>query len=256
MKVLIIEDEFLFQLELKKMLLSIDPSIVILQTISTIKDAVHWLKHNESPELIFLDIKLADGNSFEIFEHVDVKSPIIFVTAYNDYAIKAFELNSIDYLIKPIDENKLRQSINKYNKLKNIFFKYDDYYSTLKQVIKEANSETAVYKNRLLVYKGNNLIPVNTDDIAYFYSEDKVNFLISNDNQKYINNTTLESLEQQLNPKEFFRVNRTFIINIHAIKKISPYFNYKLKVEVIPDIKMDIVVSRERTQGFKEWLNS
>lgn len=254
MNVLIIEDEYILQMKLQESLLKIDPSIVVLQIIKSVEQAIKWFETHTAPDLIFLDIQLSDGNCFEIFESIKINSPVVFTTAHNDYAIKAFELNSIDYLVKPIDEEKLKRSIAKYKELRNTFL-HEEFYFNLQNALKNLNPASSTYKSRLLVYKGEQLIPVNTKDIAYIYSEDKVSFLITTDNRRYIINHSLDGLETQLNPSDFFRANRQFILNILSIKNIVPDFNYKLSIEVHPPCNQKIIISREKSQIFKDWLN-
>ncbi len=254
MKIVIIEDNIVLQKELHQMLIKIDPSVNIVQLIRSVDQAVKWFTTNTPVDLIFLDIQLSDGMCFEIFENVKINCPVIFTTAFNDYAIKAFELNSIDYLVKPLSEEKLKRSIDKFKNLKNTFLQ-DEFYSNLQNTLKIFNQGSSTYKNRLLVYKGEQLIAVNTKDIAYIYSEEKVTFLITSDALRYIINGSLDSLEKQLDPIQFYRANRQFLITINSIKNILSDFNYKLRVDVSPPAQQPIIVSREKVSGFKEWLN-
>lgn len=254
MKILIVEDEYLFFLELKKLLLEINPAIEILGNVTGVDETVNWLLSNDQPDLIFLDIQLTDGMSFEIFDKVKIKCPVIFTTSFDNYAIKAFDLNSIDYIIKPVDKEKLTKSLSKYQDIKNYFSK-DDIVSELKKVYSSLKSESESYKQRLLIYKGDQLVSVETNEIAYFYSEEKATIVTTKGSQRYQANSSLDELEKQLNPKVFFRANRQFILNIQSIVKTSTYFNYRLKVEVKPPIDKEIFISREKAQAFRDWLD-
>jgi len=252
MRVLIIEDELLFQIELKEMLCRIDASIEILDCISSVEKAVKWFENNPLPDLLFSDIQLTDGLSFDIYKSVNVKCPIIFTTAFDSYAIKAFELNSIDYLLKPIDFDKLSQSIAKYLNLKNVFTE-----NQINKHLEELASKIKpTYKSRYLVYKGENLCPVKVDDIACFYADEKATILLTMDGASYIMNTSLSEIEKEVNPQNFYRANRQFIISIQSIKKIKNTFNYKLKIELIPPFDKEIVIGKDNVKDFKAWINS
>jgi len=254
MNVLIIEDEEAASSRLKQMLTYIDDTIEVSGILESVKETVKWLKENELPDLAFFDIQLADGLSFNIFTKVDISCPIIFTTAYDQYAIEAFKVNSIDYLLKPINPDALQKSLIKYKKLKNVF-KSAPSSEQLKKLLIELSRGKKNYKSRFLVNKGDILLPILTDDIAYFYTEEKVVFLVTNTDKKHIIGFTLDNLEQQLDPEKFFRANRQFIISINAIHKVHTYFNYKLKVEIIPEPESGIIVSRTRVNDFKNWLN-
>ncbi|MFC2138628.1 LytR/AlgR family response regulator transcription factor [Bacteroidota bacterium] len=254
-KALLVEDEVLAANRLQKMLQEIDPGIEILEILDSVESTVNWIKNNPSPDLLFLDIQLADGRSFDIFEHVKVQSPVIFTTAYDEFAINAFKLNSIDYLLKPIKIEELEESINKYKSIKE-YFSESDLQTKIFSVLSNIKDETKSFKNRFLVNKGDSLIPVSADEIAYFYAEDKENFLTTFAGQKYFVNYSLDTLEEMLDPTIFFRVNRQFILAAKSISKVHNYFNYKLKVEVKPLIDKEIVISRAKTGEFKNWLNN
>ncbi len=254
-KALIVEDEILAADRLKKLLYEIDPQIEILDVLDSIEATVNWFKNNKDPQLIFLDIQLADGRSFEIFEHIKVQSPVIFTTAYDEYAIKAFKLNSIDYLLKPVKIDELRESIKKFKSIKE-YFSESDLQSKIFSVLSNIKDETKSFKNRFLVNKGDSLVPISTNEIAYFYAEEKENFLITFAGQRYFVNYSLDSLEERLDPVAFFRVNRQFILSAEAIIKVHNYFNYKLKIEVKPIIDKEIIISRAKTSEFKNWLNN
>ena len=253
-KALIVEDEELAAERLQKLIKDVDPKIEILSIIDSVESTINWLQNNPPPDLLFLDIQLADGRSFEIFEHIKVQSPVIFTTAYDEYAIKAFELNSIDYLLKPIKIEGLKKSIDKYKKIKE-YFSESDLQNKVYNLLSSIKNEDKTYKNRFLINKGDTLIPVSTNEIAYFYAEDKVNFIVTFDEKKYFINYSLDTLQEMLDPKLFQRVNRQFILSINSIKKVHNYFNYKLKIEVNPLIDKDIIISRANVVEFKKWMN-
>jgi len=255
MNVLLIEDEELAAKRLTQLLQELLPDITVTGPLDSIEESVIHLQKHNSYDLIFLDIQLADGKSFSIFDRVKVDIPVIFTTAYDEYAMNAFEVNSIDYLLKPIHREKLANSLEKFNKIKSYFA--DESFHKISDFIKQANlSANKNYKTRFLVNGGNILLPINTSQIAYFYTEDKVVFLTTTANKKYIIPSTLDELEQTLDPKEFFRISRQFIVSIQAIHKIHNYFNYKLKVDLLPTAETEVIVSKSRVQSFRNWLNS
>ena len=254
MKALIIEDELHAAQRLINLLKETGRQIEILETLDSIESSIKWLKENDDPDVIFLDIQLADGLSFAIFDQVDVKSPVIFATAYDEYAIKAFEINSIDYLLKPIKLERLEASLAKLEKLKPNLSSHQ-ITAQLQNMIIDYHEKNKTYRSRFLVSKADSMIPIATEDIAYLYTEDKVVFLITRDNRRYMLNYSLDQLEKQLNPVSFFRVNRQFIIAMRSIHKIHNYFNYKLKIELAPVSEQEVIVSRQKVAEFKEWLD-
>ncbi len=254
-KILVIEDEDIAAKRLINIIKRLMPNSEISGPLDSISGSISYLSNNPPPDLLFLDIHLADGMSFEIFEHVKIPSPIIFTTAFDEFAIKAFELNSIDYLLKPIDKKKLAASIVKYNSI-NKYYSQSDEMLQLKSIILSLNANSSKYKSRFLVSKGDLLFPIQTDTIAYFIAEDKVVQLYTSDNKKYIINYTLDSLEEKLDPEYFFRINRHCIISLKSVHKVHNYFNYKLKIEVIPPSSEELIVSKSRTTEFKQWMNN
>jgi len=253
MKVLIIEDEDLAAKRLAKLLKELMPDIDVSGPIDTIESSVKHLQSGAQYDLIFLDIQLADGKSFLIFDKVKIDVPVIFTTAYDQYAIRAFELNCIDYLLKPINTEKLHNAIDKFKKIMD-FYSKSDVNKDLMEMVRSLQVQT-LFKSRFLVNKGDTLIPISTNEIAYFYAEDKVVFLATLENKKYLINYTLEELEQKLNPKHFFRVNRQFLSSLASIRKVHNYFNYKLKLDLQPDSGIEVIVSKARTSDFKAWMN-
>lgn len=251
MNVVIIEDESLAARRLERMLL--DQGFNILAKLSSVSSAITWFNNNTHPELIFLDIQLSDGLSFEIFENIDLKSHIIFTTAFDQYALKAFKLNSIDYLLKPIDKDELIAAISKFrtfrkpedNKLSN---------SQLEQINLLLHSSIKDYKERFTVKVGTHIHTIETKDIECFYSENKATYLHTCTGQNYLIDYSLEQLEDILDIKSFFRVSRKFYINIKSIKDIIDYSNSRLKIKLKSYNEEDIIVSRERVKAFKQWL--
>jgi two-component system LytT family response regulator len=254
MKVLIIEDEALAAKRIKKMVQELDSSIEVVGTLDSIESSVQWLNSNEHPELILMDIELADGQSFEIFNKVDVKSTVIFTTAYDEFAIRAFKVNSIDYLLKPISAEDLKGGIDKYKNLheqqNNPTSKFD-----LDSIVNALNKQQGTsFKRRFLVKQGQKFIPLETTEIAYFYTEDKVSFIRTFADQRFVVDHSLDELEGLLDPIHFFRANRQFIVSPKTLDGIHNHFNGKLKINLKPSLSDEVFVSRERAADFKNWL--
>ncbi|SHM80077.1 LytR/AlgR family response regulator transcription factor [Mucilaginibacter sp. OK098] len=255
MKVLIIEDEAPAARRLQLLLESYDPSIRVISVIDSIEDAVQWLKDFPHPELIFMDIMLADGQSFEIFEQVQVNVPIIFTTAYDEYAIRAFKVNSIDYLLKPIEPLLLESSLKKYKTLAPSPEKLKEVMESLLVTNYRNRQPQSEFKNRFLVKVGDKFIPVPISEVAYFSFEDKLTFLNTTAAKRYMLDHTLDELEKLIDPQLFFRLNRQYIVSFPAIKAVHNYFNGKLKVYVTPELSTGIVVSKDKSHYLKLWLN-
>lgn len=254
MTTLIIEDEKPAARLLQRKLEKLD--IAVQTMLHSVEESIDWFGNNEHPDLIFLDIQLSDGLSFEIFEKIDIKSAIIFTTAYDEYALKAFKLNSIDYLLKPIDEDDLETAVAKY---KTRIPKPDDVKQNLQLNFEQirqmlSNPFEKTYKERFTVKIGQHLKVITKDEIECFFSENKGTYIHTYDNRDYLIDSTLEILEQELDKKDFFRVSRKFIVPLKAIKEIQVYTNSRLKV-ILPTYKEDeVIVSREKVQDFKSWL--
>ena len=249
MKTLIIEDEKPSARRLNRMVKSINLEVVAM--LHSVETAVEWFQNNTHPDLIFLDIQLSDGLSFEIFETVDISSSIIFTTAYDEYALKAFKLKSVDYLLKPIDDEELEQAVTKFRSL-NQQSKVQVDYNALKNLLyKEENT----YKKRFTTKVGQHLKVFTTPNIECFYSENKGTYLHTSENRSYLMDTTLDQLQNELDPKQFYRVSRKFYININAIKDIIDYTNSRLQLKLHHFSESEIIVSRERVKDFKEWLS-
>jgi DNA-binding LytR/AlgR family response regulator len=254
MKVLIIEDEAPAARRLQQLLEAHDPTIQVIAVLDSIEDAVQWLKDSPHPELIFMDIMLADGQSFEIFEHVEVRVPIIFTTAYDEYAIRAFKVNSIDYLLKPIEPLLLAQALNKYRFISQSPGNFREIMESLLNQTKGADAQPA-FKNRFLIRSGAQLISVEAREVAWFSFEDKLTFLHTTKQKRYVLDHTLDELEKLVDPYLFFRLNRQYITSFSAIKSIHNYFNSKLKVYLTSEMETGIVVSKEKAGALRLWLN-
>ncbi|RED23761.1 LytTR family two component transcriptional regulator [Flavobacterium cutihirudinis] len=251
---LIIEDEKPAARLLQRKLEKLDVTVETM--LHSVEESVQWFRNNPHPDLIFLDIQLSDGLSFEIFEMIDIKSAIIFTTAYDEYALKAFKLNSIDYLLKPIDEEDLEVAVSKYKsripkaatETSNLQLDFEQ----IRQMLSNPFEKT--YKKRFTVKIGQHLKVITTDEIECFFSENKGTYIHTYDNRDYLIDSTLEIVEQELDKKDFFRVSRKFIVPLKAIKEIQVYTNSRLKV-ILPTYKEDeVIVSREKVQDFKAWL--
>ena len=251
MHVLIIEDELVAAERLKKMLLKIRPNYQVDGHIETVSAATKYLQANDPPDLIFLDIQLGDGISFNIFKEISVSCPIIFTTAFDQYTLQAFKLNSIDYLLKPIEHGALEDAINKFEAL----FPRLNVMTTELAAQLLASLQQKKFKQRFLAKSGKSLIYLDAEKVCYFYSEDGVLFVKDLGGQRYIIDGTLDQMESSLDPDEFFRINRKVIVHIKAIRQIRPYLNSRLHVQCTENNGMDLIVSRERVGGFKKWLD-
>jgi DNA-binding LytR/AlgR family response regulator len=250
MKVIIIEDEKPSARRLQRML---EPLHVKAETLlHSVEESIAWFNSNGHPDLIFLDIQLSDGLSFEIFEAVEIKSAVIFTTAYDEYALQAFRLNSIDYLLKPIDEEELAKAIHKYRERmpqkQAVTLDFNDIKSLL------VNPIESTYKKRFSVKVGQHLKLINIDDIECFYSENKGTYAYTSDGRHYLLDNTLEQLENALEPQLFFRISRKFFVNINAIKDMIHYTNSRLQIKLNTFNDQEVIVARERVKEFKDWL--
>ncbi len=252
MKILIIEDEINAFQYLQTIVKKLKPETQVLEHIESVQDAVNWLHQHEHPDLIFLDIQLSDGLSFEIFKHVEVRTPIIFTTAYDQYAIDAFKVNSIDYLLKPIHVDDLQKALEKFDQRK--VQSTNNLSQQLQAVFGQLNAQK---RNRCLIKKGNHFEFINTADIAFVYSEDGLTFLQTFQGGRHLYSNTVEGFYASLDSSVFFQINRGQIVNINAIQKIHPYFNQRLKLEVNPaKDDLEFLVSRPKAPAFKEWIDA
>lgn len=250
MNIIIIEDEPRTANELSSILQNLDSSIVVLPVLSSVASAMKWLREEPAPDLIFSDIQLGDGLSFEIFEEVKLDVPIIFCTAFDEYAIHAFESNSIDYLLKPLEEAMVEKSLLKYKRIRE-HYAPNTYNKNLNKVLIQMDS---AYKQSLIVHYREKIIPVKVTDINFVYSAGGLIVLHTASGQEYAVQYTIEQLESMLNPNLFFRVNRQFIINRNSILDIEHYFNRRLFLKLICKTPVQIIVSRLKTQDFLQWI--
>lgn len=248
MNCLVIEDEKVAAERLLGLIKKYDSSIEILEVIQSVEKAVKWLNTNQPPDLIFMDIQLADGLSFEIFEQTIVKTPVIFTTAYNEYTLKAFKVNSIDYLLKPIAQDELNFAINKY--------KENHAPSEIPSQVLDniLHSLTRKYKSKFVIKVGEHIKVFKIDDVQCFYSMEKYTFLQNNSGRDYAINYSLDQLDDLLDPDQFFRINRKYIVSSAAILDIISYSNSRLLVKLNANTSDDLIVSREKVQDFKKWL--
>jgi DNA-binding LytR/AlgR family response regulator len=252
MKVIIIEDEKLSADYLTSMLKRIDPGIEVLMYLDSVKKSIEEFQKDIEADLLFVDIHLADGLSFDIFTKIKVDIPIIFTTAFDDYAIKAFKLNSIDYLLKPIGIDDLKFALEKF---KNTQEKQNQIVSKIEDIAGVYKNLTKSHKNRFMVKIGESIISVPTEEIIHFVSEDGIVLLVNNVNKRYAIDYTLDQLEKMIDPKNFFRINRKVIISIHSIQKVSSYFNSRLKINSTQLDDEACIISRDRVNDFKKWLD-
>lgn len=251
MRVIIIEDEKKTAIELVGMLHQLDSEICVEAILPSVSSAVKWLNENLSPELIFSDIQLGDGLSFEIFKEFTIEAPVIFCTAFNEYAIRAFESNGIDYLLKPLEEEMLHKSMGKYLRFKSHLLNHNQHNNNLQRVVAEM---TTGYKQNILVNYREKIIPLRVTDIQFVYVAHGSVYLQDSNAKSYLVHYTIELLESLLNPRQFFRANRQFMINRDSIKNIEHYFNRKLYVVMNTETPEKIIISRIKSQLFLKWM--
>ena len=250
MKAVIIEDETLTAKRLASLIHQYDKNITIIAYLSSVAESIEWFQKNVSPDIVFMDIHLEDDLAFRIFDNVQLQAPVIFTTAYDEYMVKAFKVNSIDYLLKPVNYDELVQALEKYKRLKqqtsgtNI--------ETLLQFIHHKQSNT--YKERFMVNVGNKLKSIEENDIANYYTEARLSLAVMTDNQSFPVDFSLDKLQEVLNPKEYFRVSRQVIVSFYAIQAAHIFFKGKLKLDIVPKPKFDVLVSADRAADFKEWM--
>lgn len=253
MKVVIVEDERLAVDRVKGLLGKYDAQIEVLADLPSVKKSVEWFSSHPFPDLILLDIHLEDGQSFRIFEQVDIDCPVIFITAFDEYLIKAFKLNSVDYLLKPFNYKELSQALDKFKKYhapKKSFSLAD-----IQQLLNPLVEQKSVYKERFLVSSGSKIQTIPIEEVAYFYSEEKITFLVNRSGQKFPLDLSLDKLLEVLDPAKFFRINRKFIASLESISQIHKYSPTRLKLGLVPDPKQEVFVSIERYSQFKDWLD-
>lgn len=262
MNVLIVEDEELAVRKLRKLVAEVDPSLTVQGVSSSIEDTVSWLQENPAPDLIFMDIELADGQSFEIFDQVEVRSRVIFTTSYDEYALQAFKVNSIDYLLKPIQKEDLQRSLAKLRALTTAKTPDDSVTASqainLEKLLRElqagSNPASKEYRKRFLVKQGQKLLSVEVGDILYFYTDERFSFFRTRVGQKFLVDYTLDELADSLDPVQFFRPNRGLIVTHGAVEQIQPYFGNRLALTLKPAFDREALVSREKVSDFKNWM--
>jgi two-component system, LytTR family, response regulator LytT len=251
MEVLIIEDEMLLAKRLQKLLISIEPNSRIAGITQGVGESVQWLQQNSAPDLVLMDVELADGQSFDIFKHVQLEVPIIFTTAYDEFAIKAFKLNSVDYLLKPIKENELQHAFKKFKSAG----KFQQAISIRNLLLQaEQLNKSPGYRNRFLVKQVQRWLSIDVLEVAFIYSENKSTYLRTHNNQKYIVDIPLDVLERELSPQQFFRANRKYLLTGKSVLSIHTWLHQKLKVEVKPGTDEPIIISRDKANAFKVWM--
>ena len=251
MKTVIIEDEVIAAHNLQRLISQMNMNIEVIAVLKSIEESIEWFSANRQPDLVFMDIHLSDGNSFSIFEKVKIQAPVIFTTAYDEYALKAFEVNSIDYLLKPISLKELDRAIEKLCRFNGTKSSNEDAIANMLSMFKK---ESTVYKSYFLIPHRDKFIPLSVNDIAYIYSENKISKIVTFDNRSFYENNSLDAQQQQIDPSKFFRANRQFIISHKAIKDISLWFDSKLSVNLFVEVPEKIVVSRASVPKFKEWF--
>lgn len=247
MNVLIIEDELLAQQKLEAMLKQLNPGIRVVAKPGSVKETLQWLRQNEKPDLAFVDIQLSDDHSFEIFKNTPIQFPVIFTTAYDKYLLESFEFNTVDYLLKPITAEKLKRALEKVKLLEQHFIQ-----SNILKLIQQDTKPQGL--TRIIAKKGTEFIALNTDDIAYFFTEHKIVFVRDFDGRQLIVDMNLGELEDQLPKQKFFRINRKYISNVKAIEKFKPD-NGKILIHLVPGVKEEIHVSKEHAPAFREWIS-
>lgn len=250
MNVLIFEDEKHTATRLIQLLKKYDSDINVLDVIGSVQQAIQWYRNNPFPDLIFQDILLNDGNCFEIFEKINVDIPVIFTTAYNEFALQSFKLNSIDYIVKPYDYQDIKKALDKFINFKEMFVMPEN--ELLKSLVQNKNPEI---KKRFLVKLGDRFHSVKSEDIAWFMFDDGVTFAYTFKNARFPVNHSIDQLSVVLDSHSFFQINRKYVLNFESIRNIHAYFNSRLKLEIVPKPEKDIVVSRERVKDFKNWLD-
>jgi len=269
MRAVIIEDEIIAAQNLKRLIHQINSDIQIVAILQSIEDSIKWFSSETMPDLVFLDIHLSDGSAFAIFEKVNISAPIIFTTAYDEYALRAFKVNSIDYLLKPIDHSELKHAIEKYTRVSassntNINTNTNtisntinpDYLNIFSEIFLELKKEKGSYKSNFLLPFKDKFIPLSINKIAYFYSENKIAKIVTTDNQIFYENSSLDEIYKQIDPSLFFRANRQFIVSHKSIKDISSWFDNRLSIGLCVPTPENIIISRNKVAEFRNWYTA
>jgi DNA-binding LytR/AlgR family response regulator len=258
MKILIVEDEELAVKKIQKTLAGVEPDAEVVAVTDSILSTVNWLAENPAPDLILMDIELSDGQSFEIFNQAKITSPVIFTTSYDEYALKAFKVNSIDYLLKPIQKEDLEAALKKLKQVKEMY-KAGESRSTdssIDNLVKELQQklQPKEYRKRFLVKHAQKLVSIEVDEIAYFFSDGRLNFFKTFDNKKFVVDYTMDELEDMLDPAKYFRISRSFYISVNSVDQIHDYFGNRLMLTLKPPVDKESIVSREKVTDFKKWM--
>lgn len=257
MKILIVEDEELAVKKLQKTLAGVEPDAEVVAVTDSILSTVNWLEDNAAPDLILMDIELSDGQSFEIFNQATIKSPVIFTTSYDEYALKAFKVNSVDYLLKPIQKEDLEAALTKLKSMKELY-KTDEAKPdvSIDNLVKELQQklQPKEYRKRFLVKHAQKLVSIEVDEIAYFFSDGRLNFFKTFDNKKFVVDYTMDELEDMLDPAKYFRISRSFYVSINSVDQIHDYFGNRLMLTLKPAVDKESIVSREKVTDFKKWM--
>ncbi len=256
MNILIVEDEELAVKKIQKTLFSVEPAANVVGVSDSIQSTVDWLNENPAPDLILMDIELADGQSFDIFSRVEVKSAVVFTTSYDEYALKAFKVNSIDYLLKPIQQEDLAAALDKYRQMKTIYRDSERPAINMDTLVKELREklQPKEYRKRFLVKHAQKLVSIDVEEIAYFFSDGRLNFFKTSDNRKFVVDYTMDELEEMLDADRYFRISRSFYISIDSVDQIHEYFGNRLLLNLKPAVDKEAVVSREKVADFKKWM--
>jgi len=253
LSVLIVEDEPHAQKELKRLLNNSGHDVNVVNCIDSVEDAITWINNNPEPDIMFFDIQLSDGLSFEIFKHIKTKTPIIFTTAFDEYAIQAFKVNSIDYLLKPIKQSELNAALDKFNSLADTTKNIESGLN-IKQIQNLLEINKPRFKSRFITRIGDQIKHIGINEIAYFKAEDNEVLIITENNKRFFIDYSLEQLISMVDPDIFYRANRTYIINISSIKKISKYFNSRMHLELEPSTEENVLISRVKVPEFLNWI--
>ena len=257
MTVFIVEDEELAVKKLRKTLEAVDSTAEVVGIADSIRSSVNWLQTNPAPDLILMDIELCDGQSFEIFDKVQVKSTVIFTTSYDEYALKAFKVNSVDYLLKPVQKEDLKAALTKLENMKSMYAGHNGSDSlNVENLVRELQQklQPKEFRKRFLVKHAQKLVSVEVEEIAYFYSDGRLNFFKTYDNRKFVVDYTMDELEEMLDPKRYFRISRSFYVSINSIDQIHDYFGNRLILHLKPPVDKEAIVSREKVTDFKVWM--
>ena len=257
MKVLIVEDEDLAVKKITKTLALVDPEAEVVGVTDSILSTVEWIEENKAPDLILMDIELSDGQSFEIFNRVKIQSPVIFTTSYDEYALKAFKVNSVDYLLKPIQKEDLAAALQKLGSMRDLYQQSAPAAPvSIDSLVQELQKklQPKEYRKRFLVRHAQKLVSIDTEEIAYFFSDGRLNFFKTYDNRKFVVDYTMDELEEMLDPQMYFRISRSFFISIESVDQIHDYFGNRLLLQLKPAVDKESIVSREKVTDFKKWM--